>query len=121
MAATVSIASAGPRWEEWPPGGTGGAEYSAFISGGYDFHCGHLTVGPIAALQYTYVSIDSFSALCRTQPFSSICPNPMGFIAPGPIGLFADPILSADGVYAILFALFEFRQLFFFTKARTTL
>jgi outer membrane autotransporter protein len=42
-------------------GGTGGAEYSAFISGGYDFHCGHLTVGPIAALQYTYVSIDSFS------------------------------------------------------------
>jgi outer membrane autotransporter protein len=42
-------------------GGTGGAEYSTFISGGYDFHCGHLTVGPVAALQYTYVNIDSFS------------------------------------------------------------
>jgi len=42
-------------------GGTGGAEFSTFISGGYDFHCGHLSVGPIAALQYTYVSIDSFS------------------------------------------------------------
>jgi outer membrane autotransporter protein len=42
-------------------GGTGGAEYSTFISGGYDFHCGHLTVGPTAALQYTYVNIDSFS------------------------------------------------------------
>lgn len=25
------------------------------------FHCGHLTVGPIAALQYTYVNIDNFS------------------------------------------------------------
>jgi outer membrane autotransporter protein len=42
-------------------GGTGGAEYNTFISGGYDFHCGHLTVGPTAALQYTYVNIDSFS------------------------------------------------------------
>jgi outer membrane autotransporter protein len=42
-------------------GGTGGAEFSTFISGGYDFHCGQLTVGPIAALQYTYVNIDSFS------------------------------------------------------------
>jgi outer membrane autotransporter protein len=41
-------------------GGTGGAEYSTFISGGYDLHCGHLTAGPIAALQYTYASIDSF-------------------------------------------------------------
>ena len=34
---------------------------STFISGGYDFHFGHLTVGPIAALQYTYVNIDGFS------------------------------------------------------------
>ncbi len=42
-------------------GGTGGAELSTFISGGYDFHVGHLTFGPIAALQYTCVDIDSFS------------------------------------------------------------
>jgi outer membrane autotransporter protein len=42
-------------------GSTGGAEFSTFISGGYDLHCGQLTVGPIAALQYTYVNIDSFS------------------------------------------------------------
>ena len=42
-------------------GRTEGAEFSTFISGGYDFHCGHLTVGPVAALQYTYASIDSFS------------------------------------------------------------
>ena len=42
-------------------GGTEGAEWSTFISGGYDFHFGPLTVGPIAALQYTYVDIDGFS------------------------------------------------------------
>jgi outer membrane autotransporter protein len=34
-------------------GNTEGAEWSTFISGGYDFHFGHLTVVPIAALQYT--------------------------------------------------------------------
>ena len=42
-------------------GSTEGAEWSAFISGGYDFHFGPLTIGPIAALQYTYVNIDGFS------------------------------------------------------------
>jgi uncharacterized protein YhjY with autotransporter beta-barrel domain len=36
------------------------AEWSAFISGGFDFHFGPLTVGPIAALQYTDVHIDGF-------------------------------------------------------------
>jgi outer membrane autotransporter protein len=41
-------------------GNTDGAEWSTF-SGGYDFHFGQLTVGPIAALQYTYLNIDSFS------------------------------------------------------------
>jgi outer membrane autotransporter protein len=42
-------------------GNTEGAELSTFISGGYDFHFGLLTVGPIAALQYTYTNIDGFS------------------------------------------------------------
>jgi fibronectin-binding autotransporter adhesin len=42
-------------------GGTGGAEYSAFIGGGYDLHVGNLSVGPVAALQYTDVGIDSFN------------------------------------------------------------
>ena len=40
---------------------TEGAELSTFISGGYDFHFGPLTVGPIAALQYTYANVDGFS------------------------------------------------------------
>ena len=42
-------------------GNTEGAELSTFISGGYDFHFGPLTVGPIAALQYTYANVDGFS------------------------------------------------------------
>jgi len=42
-------------------GGTEGAEWSTFVSGGYDFHFGPLTAGPIAALQYTDVNIDGFS------------------------------------------------------------
>ena len=35
-------------------GGTGGSEFSTFVSSGYDLHAGHLTAGPIASLQYTY-------------------------------------------------------------------
>jgi len=42
-------------------GGTEGAEWSTFISGGYDLHFGQISAGPIASLQYTYVSIDDFS------------------------------------------------------------
>ena len=42
-------------------GGTEGAEWSAFISGGYDFHVGPLTAGPIASLQYTDVHVHGFS------------------------------------------------------------
>jgi outer membrane autotransporter protein len=41
-------------------GSTGGSEWTAFIGGGYDFHVGQLTAGPIASLQYTDVGIDSF-------------------------------------------------------------
>jgi outer membrane autotransporter protein len=55
-----SYSSSRSGLEGMASGGTGGAEFSTFISGGYDFTCGQLTVGPIAALQYTYVNIDSF-------------------------------------------------------------
>src|SRR5208337_3504545 len=49
-------------------GGTEGAEWSTFISGGYDLHFGHLSVGPIAALQYTYLNIDGFSEKSSLAP-----------------------------------------------------
>ena len=49
-------------------GGTEGAEWSTFVSGGYDFHFGALTVGPVAALQYTSVGIDGFSEQGSASP-----------------------------------------------------
>jgi outer membrane autotransporter protein len=42
-------------------GNTGGTEWSTFLSGGYDFQAGPLTVGPIAALQYTYANVNGFT------------------------------------------------------------
>jgi outer membrane autotransporter protein len=49
-------------------GGTEGAEWSTFISGGYDFRFGHISVGPIASLQYTYVNIDGFREKSSLAP-----------------------------------------------------
>ena len=51
-------------------GGTEGSEWSAFLSGGYDFHFGNLTIGPIGALQYTEVNIDGFSEKGSVAPMA---------------------------------------------------
>ena len=42
-------------------GSSDGAEFSTFIGAGYDFHFGNFAVGPLAALQYSYVSLSGFS------------------------------------------------------------
>ena len=42
-------------------GSTDGAEFSTFASGGYDFHLGQLTLGPIGSLQYTNIYLNGFS------------------------------------------------------------
>jgi outer membrane autotransporter protein len=42
-------------------GNTDGGEFNALVSGGYEFHCGRLTFGPIASLQYTYVDFGGFT------------------------------------------------------------
>lgn len=39
----------------------GSEELSTFISAGYDFHWGHLTIGPTAALQYSWVNLNGFT------------------------------------------------------------
>jgi fibronectin-binding autotransporter adhesin len=49
-------------------GSTEGAEFSTFAGGGYDFNFGHLTVGPIASIQYTYANIDGFSEKSSLAP-----------------------------------------------------
>jgi len=51
-------------------GNSDGAEFSTFVSGGYDFHFGHLTIGPIASLQYTNVYLDSFREKGSLAPLS---------------------------------------------------
>jgi outer membrane autotransporter protein len=51
-------------------GGTEGAEWSTFVSGGYDFHFGPLTAGPLASLQYTDVHIDGFSEKGSLAPMA---------------------------------------------------
>jgi outer membrane autotransporter protein len=42
-------------------GNTDGRDFNAFASGGYEFHCGGWTFGPIASLQYTYVDFSDFT------------------------------------------------------------
>jgi autotransporter-associated beta strand protein len=51
-------------------GSTEGSEWSTFIGGGYDFHFGPLTVGPIASLQYTDVGVDSFDEKGSLAPLA---------------------------------------------------
>ncbi len=42
-------------------GSTAGGEFSAFVGGGYEFHHGGWTFGPIASLQYTYADFGGFT------------------------------------------------------------
>jgi outer membrane lipase/esterase len=51
-------------------GNSDGAEFSTFVSGGYDFHLGHFTMGPIASLQYTNVYVDGFREKGSLAPLS---------------------------------------------------
>ncbi len=38
-----------------------GNQGTANLDGGYDFHCGALTYGPLAGVQYTHLSVDGYS------------------------------------------------------------
>jgi hypothetical protein len=51
-------------------GNSNGAEFSTFVSGGYDIHLGYLTVGPIVSLQYTNVYLDGFREKGSLAPLS---------------------------------------------------
>lgn len=51
-------------------GNTDGEEWSGFISTGYDFHHGDLTIGPIASLQYTNAYVNGFSETGSLVPMS---------------------------------------------------
>jgi len=42
-------------------GDTDGADFNALLGGGYDAHIGAFTIGPVASVQYAYVSIEGFT------------------------------------------------------------
>jgi len=42
-------------------GNSDGEEFSTFVSGGYDFHFGPMSVGPVGSLQYTNVYLNGFT------------------------------------------------------------
>jgi outer membrane autotransporter protein len=42
-------------------GSSGGGELSTFLVSGYDFHVGHLKIGPVAALQCSVANLDGFT------------------------------------------------------------
>ena len=49
-------------------GSSGGGELSTYVASGYDFHLGHLRIGPTAALQYTVASLDGFTERGSAAP-----------------------------------------------------
>jgi outer membrane autotransporter protein len=51
-------------------GNSDGGEFSTFLSGGYDIHLKPLTIGPIASLQYTNVTVNGFSETGSLAPLS---------------------------------------------------
>jgi outer membrane autotransporter protein len=42
-------------------GSSGGGELSTYLASGYDFHLGHLRIGPLATLQYAVASLNGFT------------------------------------------------------------
>jgi autotransporter-associated beta strand protein len=50
-------------------GSTEGAQWSSFLGAGYDFHAGDLTIGPVASLQYTSLTLGGFTEKGSLAPF----------------------------------------------------
>lgn len=51
-------------------GSSDGSVFSTFVATGYDFHFSQLTIGPAAALQYTYASLSGFSERGSVAPLN---------------------------------------------------
>jgi outer membrane autotransporter protein len=49
-------------------GSSNSEEWSTFLSAGYDFHFGHLTTGPTAAVQYSYINMNGFTETSSFAP-----------------------------------------------------
>ena len=53
-------------------GSTGGGEFDSFLGGGYDFHRGAWTFGPVASAQYIYAGIDSYTEAGSLAPLNIV-------------------------------------------------
>jgi outer membrane autotransporter protein len=56
-------------------GSTSGGEFDGYTGGGYDFHWGGFTFGPIASLQYTYVEINGYNESGSVAPLRIVSQN----------------------------------------------
>jgi outer membrane autotransporter protein len=51
-------------------GNSDSQELSTFLSAGYDFHFGHLTIGPTAAVQYSWINLNGFTETSSFAPLT---------------------------------------------------
>ena len=56
-------------------GSTSGGEFDGYAGGGYDFHWGGFTFGPIASLEYTYVDISGYNESGSLAPLRIVSQN----------------------------------------------
>jgi outer membrane autotransporter protein len=56
-------------------GSTSGGEFDGYAGGGYDFHWGGFTFGPIASLGYTYVDISGYNERGSLAPLRIVSQN----------------------------------------------
>jgi outer membrane autotransporter protein len=65
------VEKVGTRFEPAPVHATTDGGFGDWLlGGGYDFHIGRFVTGPIASLEYTHVTINSFSEIANTAPGS---------------------------------------------------
>ena len=56
-------------------GSTSGGEFDGYAGGGYEFHCGGFSFGPIASLQYTYVDVSGYNERGSLAPLRIVSQN----------------------------------------------
>jgi outer membrane autotransporter protein len=56
-------------------GSTDSGEFDGYVGGGYEFHCGGFTFGPIASLEYSYVAISGYTERDSLAPLGIVSQN----------------------------------------------
>lgn len=65
------------------------------VATGYDFHAGPVIFGPVASLEFTHVTIDSFSEKAVVSPRTEFISGPTG-LSPRAAAKLADPLLKVE-------------------------